>query len=167
MSRRIRRRRRLSDDALCSSRRERERRKGESLPRFCCRATTPFWVLLPPSRGKKAKSDENREREREKVSSSWEEKKYGEKKCRSRGGQTMSKNAHELHILTIYTICWIHTVEENVFRTTTTTTTLQNAHHDEEEEEKALKSVIAPPQTWTTTHPASFVSFVASRTRPS
>ena len=52
------------DDALCSSRRERERRKGESLPmRFCCRATTkPFcWVLLPkPSRGKKAKSDENR-----------------------------------------------------------------------------------------------------------
>ena len=47
MSRRIRRR--LSDDALCSSRRERERRKGESLPmRFCCRATTkPFGVLLP------------------------------------------------------------------------------------------------------------------------
>ena len=106
------------------------------------------------------------EREREKVPSSWEEKKYGEKKCRSRGGKTISKNAHELHIL-IYTICWIHTVEENVFRTTTTTTTLQNAHHDEEEEEKALKSVIAPPQTWTTTHPASFVSFVASRTRPS
>ena len=84
------------DDALCSSRRERERRKGESLPRFCCRATTPFWVLLPPSRGKKAKSDENREREREreKVSSSWEEKKYGEKKCRSRGGKTIRKNAH-------------------------------------------------------------------------
>ena len=141
--------------------------------RFSCRATTkPFGVLLPPSRGKKAKSDENREREREKVSSSWEEKKYGEKKCRSRGGQTISKNAHELHTrILIYTICWIHTVEENVFRTTTTTTTttttLQNAHHDEEEEEKALKSVIAPPQTWTTTHPASFVSFVASRTRPS
>ena len=175
MSRRIRR---LSDDFPTTrsfARRGEKNEKGErervsqcgsavarrqSLLGCCCRR-----------REERRQKVTKTEREREKVSSSWEEKKYGEKKCRSRGGKTISKNAHELHTrILIYTICWIHTVEENVFRTTTTTTTtttLQNAHHDEEEEEKALKSVIAPPQTWTTTHPASFVSFVASRTRPS
>ena len=173
MSRRIRR---LSDDfpttRSFARRGENEKGERERVSQFgsavarrrllgcCCRR-----------REERRQKVTKTEREREKVSSSWEEKKYGEKKCRSRGGQTISKNAHELHTrILIYTICWIHTVEENVFRTTTTTTTtttLQNAHHDEEEEEKALKSVIAPPQTWTTTHPASFVSFVASRTRPS